>query len=304
MLQVKNVTFKYSRTNVLKAIDFNVKSGENLAIIGESGSGKSTLLKLIYGEYDLEKGHIFWKDEEILGPKYNLVIGYDFMKYVSQEFDLMPYTSVEENIGKHLSRFYPEEKQKRTQELLKVVELESFSKTKVKNLSGGQKQRVAIARALAKEPEILLLDEPFSHIDNFKKQVLRRSVFKYLKDKNITCLVATHDKNDVLGFADEMIVLHDKIIIAKDTPYQLYKSPKTPLIASFFGEFNLIEPFGILYTHQLKIVESSSLKAKVKQSYFNGNSWLIEAEYNSESIFLEHQIDLKKGSLIYFEIGD
>lgn len=302
MLQVKNVTFGYTKTKVLKAIDFNVEAGENLAIIGESGSGKSTLLKLIYGEYDLKEGHIFWKDEEILGPKHNLVVGYDFMKYVTQEFDLMPFITVEENIGKYLSRFYPEEKQRRTDELIKVVELEAFAKTKVKLLSGGQKQRVAIARALAKQPEILLLDEPFSHIDNFKKQSLRRSVFKYLKDNNIACVVATHDKNDVLGFADQLLVIHQSNIIVKDTPQNIHNNPKLPLIASFFGEFNVIEPYGIVYANQVKIVEISNLKAKVKTSYFNGSSWLIEAEYKLESIFIEHYRKIKKDTQIYFQI--
>lgn len=302
MLKVKDVSFKYSKTTVLKAIDFKLKAGENLAIIGESGSGKSTLLKLIYGEYDLKEGQIFWKNEEILGPKFNIVIGYDFIKYVAQEFDLMPFITVEENIGKHLSNFFKAEKKKRTDELLNVVELEAFAKTKVKNLSGGQKQRVAIARALAKAPEILLLDEPFSHIDNFKKQSLRRSVFKYLKDNTISCIVATHDKNDVLGFADEMLVLNASKIIAKDTPQNLYKNPKLPLIASFFGEFNVIEPYGIVYAHQLKIVAHSDLKAVVKRSYFNGNSWLVEAEYNSESIFIEHNKSFKTNDVIFLSL--
>lgn len=183
MLQVKKLSFGYAKDIVLKDINFTVNPGDNLAVIGESGSGKSTLLKLIFGEYDLEQGQIFWKNIEILGPKHNLVIGYDFMKYVSQEFDLMPYTSVKNNIGKHLSRFYPEEKEQRTQELLKIVELEDFATTKVKNLSGGQKQRVAIARALANEPEILLLDEPFSHIDNFKKQRFAEMFSITLKQK-------------------------------------------------------------------------------------------------------------------------
>ncbi len=305
MLQVKKLSFSYSKDPVLKDINFTVNSGENLAIIGESGSGKSTLLKLIFGEYDLEQGQIFWKDNEILGPKHNLVIGYDFMKYVSQEFDLMPYTSVENNIGKHLSRFYPEEKEQRTNELIKIVELEDFAKTKVKNLSGGQKQRVAIARALAKEPEILLLDEPFSHIDNFKKQSLRRNVFNYLKTKSISCIVATHDKNDVLGFADEILVLNGKKIIAKDKPQELYKNPKSPLIASFFEEFNIINN-KIYYAHQLKLVEdsNSNLKAIVKESYFNGNSWLIEAEHNDTFIYLNNIEPLKKEDVVYFKVLD
>lgn len=301
MLQVKNISFQYNKNPVLKNISFNIEQGENIAIIGESGSGKSTLLKLIHGEYDLNEGHIFWKNTEILGPAYNLVIGYDFMKYVSQEFDLMPFISVKENIGKHLSNFFPKDKEKRTQELLEVVELSAFAKTKVKLLSGGQKQRVALARALAKQPEILLLDEPFSHIDNFKKQSLRRSVFRYLKDNNITCIVATHDKDDVLGYADQMLVLDQNKIAAKDSPINLYNSPKNPLIAAFFGEFNTIDG-KIIYAHQLKLVAHSDLKAVVKHSYFKGNFYLIEANYNSQTLFFQYTNGIEKGKIIYLSV--
>jgi iron(III) transport system ATP-binding protein len=298
MLNVKNLTFSYSKKIILKQLNFTVKKGEHLAIIGESGCGKSTLLKLLYGEYDLKKGQIFWDDTEILGPEHNLVIGYDFMKSVAQEFDLMPFISVEENIGKYLSNFYPEEKQKRTAELIKVVELESVAKTKVKLLSGGQKQRVALARALAKQPEILLLDEPFSHIDNFKKQSLRRNIFSYLKEKNIACIVATHDKNDVLGFADQMMLINKKVIVAKDTPEALYKNPNTPLMASFFGEFNVINK-EIIYAHNLTVVKSSSLEARVTNSYFNGRNYLITAKLDKQHVIFEHDFSMKKDKIIY-----
>ncbi|QRM88645.1 ATP-binding cassette domain-containing protein [Lacinutrix sp. WUR7] len=301
MLQVKNITFSYNKTPVLKDISFTVKPGEHLSIIGESGSGKSTLLKVLYGEYDTEKGNIFWQDEEILGPKHNLVIGHDFMKYVAQEFDLMPYISVEENIAKFLSRFYPEEKQKRVAELIEVVELTNVAKTKVKLLSGGQKQRVALARALAKQPEIILLDEPFSHIDNFKKQSLRRSVFKYLKENNIACIVATHDKEDVLGHADKMIVLNNHKIAINDTPENLYKDPKTPLIASFFGEFNVIDG-KIIYAHQLQVVEKSNLEVVVKQSYFKGNCYLVEADLEGEVVLFESKMKFKNNEVVYLEL--
>ena len=300
MLNVKNLSFSYNKTPVLKDLNFTVEQGENLAIIGESGSGKSTLLKVLYGEYDLNFGNIYWKDNEILGPKHNLVVGYDFMKYVAQEFELMPFTSVEENIGKFLSNFFPKEKKERTAELLEVVELTPFAKTKVKTLSGGQKQRVALARALAKQPEIILLDEPFSHIDNFKKQSLRRNVFKYLKDKNITCIVATHDNNDVLGFADRVILLNNNIIEVYDTPEALYKNPKTPLIASFFGEFNVIKG-KIIYAHQLQIVEQSKLKATVIKSYFKGSYYLVEADLNGMKVFFEHKVQFKKGEIIFLK---
>ncbi|GAA4268866.1 ABC transporter ATP-binding protein [Hyunsoonleella aestuarii] len=302
MLQVNHITFSYKKTPVLKDVSFEVKSGENLAVIGESGSGKSTLLKVLYGEYDLDQGHIFWKNQEVLGPKYNLVVGYDFMKSVAQEFDLMPFISVSENIGKFLSNFYPEKKQQRIAELLEVVELTEFAHTKVKILSGGQKQRVALARALAKEPEIILLDEPFSHIDNFKKQSLRRSVFKYLKDKNITCIVATHDKEDVLGFADNMIILNNQKVIVNDSPEALYNYPICPLIASFFGEFNVIDN-QIVYAHQLKVIAKSSLKAIVLHSYFKGNYYLIEATLNKEKVFFEHDFALNKNESICLKIN-
>ncbi len=303
MLNVKNLTFSYNKKPVLKNISFKAEAGENLAIIGESGAGKSTLLKVLYGEYDLDKGQIFWKNKQILGPKFNLVVGYDFMKYVAQEFDLMPVTSVEENIAKHLSRFFPEETQKRVDELIQVVELEAFAKTKVKQLSGGQKQRVALARALAKQPEILLLDEPFSHIDNFKKQSLRRSVFRYLKEKKITCIVATHDKEDVLGFADNMMVLNNQNIEAYNTPQHLYGNPKIPLVASFFGEFNTIDG-KIVYSHQLKAVKKSNLKAIVIRSYFKGSYFLIEADLNGAIVFFEHHASLNKNAKVYLSISE
>jgi len=302
VLHIKNITFKYDQIAVLKDISFSIKQGEHLAVIGESGSGKSTLLKLIYGEYDLDKGTIFWNDTQILGPAYNLVVGYDFIKHVAQEFDLMPYITVAENIGKFLSNFYPEEKQKRIKELLEVVELEAYTNTKVQFLSGGQKQRVALARALAKQPEIILLDEPFSHIDNFKKQSLRRNIFEYLKNNNITCITATHDKEDVLGYADQMLVLHLGSVITQDTPEILYKNPESDLIASFFEEFNTIEPYGIVYAHQVAIVDESNIKAVVKQAYFKGSFYLIKVDHNNKALFLNHPTKIQVGTSVCLNI--
>lgn len=298
MLNVENLSFKYDKTFVLKKIKFSVHKGEHASIIGESGSGKSTLLKLLYSELDSIEGNIFWNETQIMGPKHNLVVGYDFIKYVPQEFDLMPFTSVEENIGKHLSNFYPKEKKERVKELIAVVQLEPFINTKVKQLSGGQKQRVALARALAKEPEIILLDEPFSHIDNFKKQSLRRNLFNYLKEKNITCIVATHDKDDVLGYADKVVVLDKSRISTINPTQELYNNPQSPLIASFFGEYNFIEPYGIVYAHQLKRVKNSELKVTIEHSYFNGKNYLIEAKINTNKIYFEYHKTIKKGTKI------
>ena len=302
MLQVKNISFRYNNDVVLKNISFSVKTGEHVSIIGESGSGKTTLLKLIYGEYDLIKGQIFWNNHEILGPKFNLVVGQSYIKYVAQEFDLMPYKTVEENVGEFLSNFYLNEKKARVTELLEAVELTTFSKAKVHSLSGGQKQRVALARAIAKQPEIILLDEPFSHIDNFKKQSLRRNLFSFLKSKNITCIVATHDKDDVLPYSDTVVVLNQGEIIANNSPEELFSNPDNSLIASFFGEYNIING-DIFYAHQLKIVDDSKLKATVKNLYFNGRNYLIEVIFNNESVFIEHSKSIKLNQIICFEIS-
>lgn len=295
------MSFGYYKKPILKHIDFQIDIGEHLSVIGESGSGKSTLLKLLYGEMDVTEGSIFWKDTQILGPKHNLIVGYDFMKYVAQEFDLMPFITVAESIGKHLSNFYPEKKRKRIKGLLEVVELTEFSNIKVKSLSGGQKQRVALARALANRPEILLLDEPFGHIDNFKRRSLRHKLFHYLKANNIASIVASHDQEDVLPYADRMLVLHKAEIVANNTPEHLYKHPKTPLIASFFGEFNVIDG-EIIYAHQLKIVDRSNLKATIKKSYFKGASYLIEADLNGENVFFRYSETITTNTIVCLSI--
>jgi ABC-type Fe3+/spermidine/putrescine transport system ATPase subunit len=310
MLQVENITFSYDKNKVIKNINFSVSKGQNIAIIGESGCGKSTLLKLIYGLYDLDEGQIFWNENEVLGPKFHLVPGMPFMKYLAQDFDLMPFITVAENVGKYLSNIYPKKKQSRINELLEIVEMTEYSNVKAKFLSGGQQQRVALAKVLALEPEVLLLDEPFSQIDNFRKNSLRRKLFSYLKSKEITCLVATHDSSDSLSFADETIVLNAGEIVIKEKSDHLYKHPTNKYVAALFGDVNelklseLVEIEDadetlLLFPHQLKIAESGKLKVKIKQFYFKGNHFLIEAEANGNSIFFEHDSELKINSEVF-----
>ena len=299
MLQVKNISFGYTDKIIIHNVNFTVTQGQNVAILGESGCGKSTLLKLIYGLYDLDEGHIFWNETEVLGPKYNLIPGMDCMKYLAQDFDLMPYTTVAENVGQYLSNINIEQKNKRIQELLEIVEMTNFAHVKVQFLSGGQQQRVAIARVLALEPEVLLLDEPFSHIDNFRKNALRRNLFSYLKEKNITCLVATHDSTDALSFSDETIILYDGKILEKGISSEIYTNPINKYTASLFGEVNELklsqftfvegeDENVLLYPHQLKISEKGMLKVIVKQSYFRGSHYLIKSVFDKKVIFFEH----------------
>lgn len=306
MLQVKNIAFAYQEKLVLNGISFSLKEGLNLAIIGESGCGKSTLLKLIYGLYDLEVGQISWNDVKVSGPKFNLIPGMNFMKYLAQDFDLMPFITAGENVGKFLSNFYPEQKKERIAELLTIVEMSEFVDVKTSFLSGGQMQRIAIARVLALEPKMLLLDEPFSHIDNFRKNSLRRKLFAYLKDKKITCLVATHDSTDVLSYADKVLVLKNGKVLKNSSPDKIYNTPTDKYIASLFGDVNEIIIDGktiLAYSHQLKVVSESDLKVKVTASYYKGSHYLIEAQYEEGIIYFDYKTKLENYTTIFLTLN-
>jgi len=283
MLKVDITDFGYTEETVLKNLDFTVEKGKHISILGESGCGKSTLLKIIYGLLHVENGTIFWNDNELLGPNFNLVPGEPFIKYLAQDFDLMPYISVADNIGKHLSRRFMQQREERINELLEVVDMTAFADVHVKLLSGGQKQRVALARAIAKEPELLLLDEPFSHIDNFRRNALRRNLYAYLKKENITCITATHDSEEALSFSDEIKMMREGQFIQTATPKALFENPKNAYVASFFGDVNTLELDGekrLVMPHQLQVSqEETQIKASVLKSYFKGSYYLVEAEY-------------------------
>lgn len=305
MLQLQNISFSYLDQPTLKNVDFSLTKGKTLAIIGESGCGKSTLLKLIYGLQDLNSGQIYWNDTEVLGPKYHLIPGMDYMKYLAQDFDLMPFITVAENVGKYLSNIYKDKKNQRIAELLDIVEMSELAHVKAKYLSGGQMQRIALARVLALEPEVLLLDEPFSHIDNFRKNSLRRKLFAYLKEKQITTIVATHDSSDVLSFADEALVMQNGTLLAQDTPQNLYQNPKSHYIASLFGDVNTVTLDGkeiLLYPHQLVVDKKGALQVVVLNSFFKGAVYLIEATYNDHLLYFENDTALEKGSAIGLRI--
>ena len=315
MLEIKDISFTYIDKPVIENVSFTIAKGQNTAIIGESGCGKSTLLKLIYGLYDLDSGAITYNENPILGPKYNLVPGEDYIKYLAQDFDLMPYITVEENVGKFLSNMYPEQKKARVQELLDMVEMTAFAKVKAKCLSGGQQQRVALARVLALEPEIILLDEPFSQIDSFRKNSLRRNLFRYLKDKGVTCIIATHDSTDALSFSDETIVVQNGKVVAKGNSKSLYENPANKYIASLFGEVNELKLSQLidleddedanllLYPHQLKVVDNAIMKAVVKQCYFKGSHYLVKAAFERRAIFFEHDSELELNQEVFLMLS-
>ncbi|WP_040533847.1 ABC transporter ATP-binding protein [Leeuwenhoekiella blandensis] len=306
MLKVDITDFGYTEKTVLKNLDFTVEKGKHISILGESGCGKSTLLKIIYGLLHVENGTVFWNDNELLGPNFNLVPGEPFIKYLAQDFDLMPYISVADNIGKHLSRRFMQQREERINELLEVVDMTAFADVHVKLLSGGQKQRVALARAIAKEPELLLLDEPFSHIDNFRRNALRRNLYAYLKKENITCITATHDSEEALSFSDEIKMMREGQFIQTATPEALFKNPKNAYVASFFGDVNTLElddEKHLIMPHKLQVSqEETQIKASVLKSYFKGSHYLVEAEAQGQKIYFNTAETLEKDTAVYLKL--
>ncbi|WP_405378387.1 ABC transporter ATP-binding protein [Nonlabens sp. Asnod3-A02] len=307
MLQLIDISFAFAKAETLKNISLDIKQGTHVAVIGESGCGKSTLLDITYGLLQAKKGQILWDDEELTGPDHHLVPGHPMMKYVPQEFDLMPFTSVFENVGEHLS-LQKDDRVSRILELLDVVDMSDLKDRKVKTLSGGQKQRVAIAKALAQEPQLLLLDEPFSHIDNFRKNALRRKLFDYLTINNISCLVATHDRDDVLSFCDKTIIMQEGAIIDYRTTAQVYEKPLSVYTASLFDEVNLIpkewlnsEKDLILYPHQLKISETG-FKVEVQQSFFQGADFLIVAQKDGKQVFFKSKQAISNEKQLFLNV--
>ena len=304
MLEVEIESFSYSEKPILKEIAFTLKPGEHLSVLGESGCGKSTLLHLVYGLLHLENGSVHFNQKKLLGPTKTLIPGEPFMKLVAQEFNIMPFTTVAENLGSHLSRLDEEKDEKRIAELLEVVEMEAFKNTLVKNLSGGQKQRVALAKALANKPQVLLLDEPFSNIDVFRKNKLQRKIFSYLKDKNISCITATHDSDEALAFSDQILMLKNGTEEMFGTPEFIYENVSTKYQAGFFGEANLLpkklfsddKTSGniIVFPNQLKVSkEEPAFEVMVKKSYFKGDHYLIQGIWKDQTVFFKHSDSLE-----------
>lgn len=241
LLEVKNLYFSYSEQKPLFQ-NLNIKVDENkiIALAGESGCGKSTLLGLIYGLIDWQSGDIVFSGRKLWGPKGNIVPGESEMKFVAQNYDLMPYSTVYDNVGKFLSNINLKEKREKVMELLKITGMEDYADEFPKNLSGGQQQRVAISRALSVKPKLLLLDEPFSNLDFSRKIQLRERLFQYVKEYNISLIISTHEIQEVMPWLDQIIVLKDGRLIQNDSAEETYQNPYNDYVARLFGEVNVL----------------------------------------------------------------
>ena len=295
LLEVKNLYFNYQNDKPLfQNLNLTVDDGQIIALVGESGCGKSTLLSLIYGLLDWQSGEILFEGEKLLGPKGNLVPGESQMKFVAQNYDLMPYGTVYDNVGKFISNINLKSKKEKVEELLDVVGLSEFAKVIPKNLSGGQQQRVAIARALAVLPKMLLLDEPFSNLDFSRKFELREKLFNYVKENKLSLIISTHNLEEVLPWADKIVVLQQGRLIQSDSPKDTYENPYNDYVARLLGEVNIFtdeekSQFNLnkthFFPHQIKIAESG-VEATVADSRFAGSHYRNKLLINDKSIII------------------
>ncbi|MGG7471276.1 sulfate/molybdate ABC transporter ATP-binding protein [Chryseobacterium arthrosphaerae] len=280
LLEINNLFFSHNPDKPLFQ-NLNLRFEENriIALAGESGCGKSTLLNLIYGLLDWESGEIIFNGTRLLGPKGNLVPGEAEMKSVAQSFDLMPYATVAENVGKFISNINLSKKKEIVMELLDVVGLQEFANVLPKYLSGGQQQRVAIARALSVLPKLLILDEPFSNLDFPRKIELRERLFRYVKQHQISLIISTHELQDIMPWLDQIVILQDGRLIQNDSPEETYRRPYNSYVAKLFGEVNIFNeteaadfqlPKFSYYPKEIKITEIG-FEAEVLESRFAGN---------------------------------
>ncbi len=251
MLSVQNLSYQYPNQDkkALQNINFSVNRGEILAVVGESGGGKSTLLKLLYGILDASEGSIYFQEEAIFGPQFNLIPGHHEIKYLAQDLELVNYATVYDNVGTHISNIDEDFKRRRTETILDSVGLLKFKDAIVKQLSEGQKQRVALARAIAKTPHLLLLDEPFANIDTILKYELRDRLFELFKKLRIGIIFSTHDLQDALGFSDKLLVIKSGEVVQYGAPKEIYGNPVSLYVAQLFDyatEFNIEEAQNIL----------------------------------------------------------
>ena len=225
----------YGDVLVLDQVSFAVEAGEFIALLGPSGSGKTTLLNIIAGLQQPDGGHLVINGADIT----NLPAGKRRFGMVFQDYALFKHMNVEDNIGFGLkiaprkNRLGRQEIKQQVQKLLAMIEMESFADRFPAQLSGGQKQRVALARALAINPQLLLLDEPFSALDAKVRQSLRRSVRTLQRSLNVAAILVTHDQTEAWELADRVAIINKGKIEQFDTPQRIRESPASDFVKDF-----------------------------------------------------------------------
>ena len=226
-ISLKNVSKHYSEdlSAGVSSVSLSINKGDFVAIVGESGSGKSTLLKLMYGLLAPDSGEVFFKGEHLNGPHEKLIPGHDSMKMLSQDFNLNLFAKVYENIESMLSNEDLQAKKQKAKKMMEFLRIDHLATKKIVDLSGGEQQRVALARAIITEPEVLLLDEPFSQLDAVLKTQFRSDLRRLSDELGITIIIVSHDPIDGLTLANQMVILKDGKLIESGKPDVLYSEP-------------------------------------------------------------------------------
>jgi iron(III) transport system ATP-binding protein len=243
LLQVKHITKRYSgqTTDALHHLSLQVYEGELMAVVGASGSGKTTLLKIIAALEEADAGEVLLRGQPVAPPSQQLIAGHPKIKMVFQDNKLFPNFRIYDTIQHSLRSYSHTYQQQRIAEVLELCNLTHLQHKYPRELSGGEGQRATIARALADEPELLLLDEPFSHLDLPLKRQLKKDIEAILQQSGITAILVTHDTADALSMADRIALIQHGQLIQTDVPQKIYRQPATPYVAGFFGEVNIVE---------------------------------------------------------------
>ncbi len=305
LFTLRAVSKYYDGQPVLQDFSITIPRGQWVGILGESGSGKSTLLQIAGRFLDGDEGSVFLRHAELPPVASQLLKGYPDIKLVHQEYHLFPNQTVRENVHYPI-RLYPDTMvAERTDQLLALCGLTELQHQKAKFLSGGEKQRTAIAAALADLPQMLLMDEPFAHLDGLNRSKLT-TLFRSLKKAELqTCMFATHDPTEALDWADYLVVLKKGQIVQKGTPQAIYHTPATPYVAELTGPVNWLDTARAtcIRPEHIRVskVARSSIAAKITAKHFRGNHWVYEAagSHQFPIQFYRLKNDLQPGNEVF-----
>jgi len=236
VLELDGVTKRYGTETAVSDLTLSVRDGELLTLLGPSGCGKTTTLRMLAGLERPSEGVISLADEEVAGPSTFVEAESRGVGIVFQDFALFPHLSVRENVAFGLTDRDDDAADERVDDLLDLVDMPGMGDRSPDQLSGGQQQRVALARSLAPEPDILLLDEPFSNLDVRLRVEMREEVRRILKEAGVTAVSVTHDQEEALSISDRVAVLDDGQIEQVGDPEAVFEHPESRFVASFLGQ--------------------------------------------------------------------
>ena len=239
-LEIKNLSRRFAETTAVDDVSIELQPGQVTCLLGPSGCGKSTTLRMIAGVEEQQSGEILVDGALICNSKHIVPPELRNIGMMFQDFALFPHLSVLENVAFGLSGTKAD-KRNRAELLLDRVDLNGYGSKMPHQLSGGEQQRVALARAVAPKPKIMLLDEPFSGLDDRLRDGIRDETLKVLREDGAAVLMVTHDPSEAMKMADEIALMRGGRIIQSGAPYTIYNSPIDKEAAAFFSDINLIQ---------------------------------------------------------------